>query len=252
MNTESYVTNLIIAESTNRQKAFWQTMAIQVLAQAEDRDLCPNIYHAIYRAATTNHDRNCDDQDLCIKRGLPFKAHVPNISYISFIQRVMDTASRGIQKVDDYRQKVDHDDVVTLGGTGVDYAMEQGDELGIDASTAATIRLDIEEIHFNLNQVVDLLLDLQALNLWNADPFFMYAPKKPDAQGVWSHTLQSNDWSEVKEFIEFERTEYMNRPMERVATNDALTLVTKSRPDSETKAPRSSEPDAFIDDEVPF
>ena len=35
MNTESYVTNLIIAESNNRQKAFWQTMAIQVLAQAK-------------------------------------------------------------------------------------------------------------------------------------------------------------------------------------------------------------------------
>jgi len=34
MNTENYVTQLIIADSTNRQKAFWQSISLQVLAQA--------------------------------------------------------------------------------------------------------------------------------------------------------------------------------------------------------------------------
>jgi|TARA_B110000438_G_scaffold303400_2_gene364702 hypothetical protein len=251
MNTENYVTQLIIADSTNRQKAFWQSISLQVLAQAEDRDKCPNIYHAIFRACTDNHDQNVSDQNLATSRGIPFKAPIPNISYTSYIQRVMDTASRAIANLSQSRIKVDHDDTITLGGTGVDFAMEQGDEMGIDASSEDTIRADVEEIYFNLNQVVELLTSPQykALNLWNADAFFMYAPKLPDENGVWTFQLQSNDWAEIREYIDFQRSENANRPMERIGQVESVGLVTKSRQD--LVAPASSEPD-FVDDEVPF
>jgi len=163
----------------------------------------------------------------------------------------MDTACRNIANLSQSRIKVDHDDTITLGGTGVDFAMEQGDEMGIDASSEDTIRADVEEIYYNLNQVVELLLSPQykMLNLWNADPFFMFAPKLPDENGVWTFQLQSNEWHEIREYIEFQRSENSNRPMERIGQVESVGLVTKSRP--ELVAPASSEPD-FVDDDVPF
>jgi len=248
-NTFELLETIILEKQLHKTSRNQRDCSALIANKMNYTDQIPNIYHAILWAGIENHndhERACDVARKAL-RPLP-KPHVYDISFCGYLQRVMDSATRAVYNLSVARDKVVVNETITLGGTGVDWAQDIADEVGIDASSLATLRLQIEEVYTNLNYIH---LDLQSKFKENYDDLYMYAPSVQDDQNNWSVPFKTNDFSEACEAIELSNREFQENRGSGVidlGLYDSSYLPGAKRIEN-VAAPRSSEPD-FEDDDI--
>lgn len=152
---------------------------------------CP--LNAIYRATLRNARYNQLESAKCKEVGVVFKPELYDIGFYSFIQGVMDKICWSARKGTMSRITVDEIEAELGLSTGIDFANEQGDEMGIDTTTKHAIRDDVLELNRMLNAVSARLA--QKLRI-NADPLYLFAPSTLVGD-EWVQEIKTNDWDEA-------------------------------------------------------
>lgn len=243
------VTNVITSISDGNSQ-FFSNLATLVLNEINDGY---DPFVAIKRACLRNHNQNVDDLEAARRAGVKFKAGIANISFLSLMQRIMDSCCWTARSISVTRTRVDLDEA-ERGGIGVDYAMEAGDDVSIDASSENTVREHIDVIYESMFEAHTFLTQCKELQLNNADPLYMFSQSELDVNNNWVVTFKSDDWNEVLEHLNL-TVEELNRPsttkldLSTASVAARLEAASTPQPAREPAAPRSSEPD-FEDDEL--
>ena len=165
------------------------------------------------------------EEDKCKEVGLEYKPELYDIGFYSFIQQVMDKVCWSARRGANDRISVDEMEEEMLGGNGIDFANDLGDEIGIDATSKEAIRQDVLEANRRLSSVSARLSQKLCIG---ADPLFLFAPATL-VNDEWVQPVKTDDWDVA--------LATMNQISEELRANDKISdseINTESGMNAET------------------
>ena len=251
-NVFTFLETIILDKAKHKSSVSQRNCATLVTRLMDYTDQVPNIFHALLWAGVNNHNANIAiEQEAAASLQPAPKPTVYDISYAGFLQRLMDTATREMYKITQSRKEATITEEVNLGGTGVDWTQDRADEVGIDSSSLALLRVQIDELFIDLRNVQ--ILFTTAVELDNIEVLSMYAPSVQGEDGEWDVPFKTDDFSEACDAITVSDAEYAANRGSKVVDMKLYSLsdLPGATKITEQVAPASSEPD-FVDDAMPF
>jgi hypothetical protein len=219
MNTfDNMIIETAILDIASGQSAYKSRIAKLILDEMSKKiykkEATDCILFAIYKATMRNARYNQLEEDKCQEVGLEYKPELYDIGFYSFIQGIMDKVCWAARRGTNNRISVDEMEKEMLGGNGIDFANDLGDEIGIDASTKETIRQDVLEANRRLSNVSARLS--QKLRI-GADPLFLFAPTTL-VNDEWVQPVKTDDWDIA--LAEMERISEELRANDKISNSD--------------------------------
>ena len=195
MNTfDNMIIETAVLDIANGQSAYKSRLAKLILDEMSKKsykkDATDCILFAIYKATMRNARYNQLEENKCKEVGLEYKPELYDIGFYSFIQQVMDKVCWAARRGANTRISVDEMEAEMLGGNGIDFANDLGDDIGIDATSKEAIRQDVLEANRRLSNVSARLS--QKLRI-GADPLFLFAPTTL-VNDEWVQPIKTDDW----------------------------------------------------------
>lgn len=177
-------------------------------------DATSNPLNAIYKATMRNARFNQYEEAKWENLDMKFKPAIYDIAFYSFIQTIMDKVCWAARRGTVARISVDQMEEEMLGGNGIDFAMDVNDEIGIDGSSASTIREDVLEMHRVLSNVSVALSKKCGIG---GEPLYLFAPTSL-VDDEWVQVIQTFDWDEALSHMN--QTVEELRKLDKIETND--------------------------------
>ena len=139
--------------------------------------------------------------------------------------------------------------------------MDSEEEIPLDSSSITTIRCDCESVYEQLAILQSKLIAQNDLGIGNVEALLFFAPQvKDDITGEWSVPRKARNFDDALSLMDEIAAELKAKESEKVSLDYYENAPVKTptpaaaapQPAAEEVAPRSSEPDHFVDDEVSF
>lgn len=154
---------------------------------------CP--LQALYYAALRNARFNAFETKKANEVGSVFTPDLWDISFYGFVQDVMDQVCWKARKFNGQRLSADELDDLLNSSTGLDFAVDAAEEIGMDATTTMTIESDVNHLYSCLSNVSARLAQILKIN---SDPLHFFSPKEVLDNGTWVALYKSSSWDEAK------------------------------------------------------
>ena len=266
MNTENELIVTILDKMAREGSPYKMALASSVLNRLDIRgaQMPQDIYHAIWQACSVNHNTELKNKARFLKDGGAAEAFRPayyNIAYTGLVQDLQNRVCWAGRRLLNDRKEADVK-AINLDDYGIDHAMDAEEDAYLDSSSIETIKADLDSIFEQFTALSCKFVADPNLGLGNVEVLIYFAPQvKDDITGEWSVPRKARNFDDAFAVMEEISEELASRVTEKVSLDyyanepvKAVAPTASAKPETipEEKAPKSSEPDAFIDDEVPF
>lgn len=202
VNNVNLIVETAITDIANGNSAYKSGMAIAVHAEMSKAthgpNAAPTIFHALYKASIRNAINNGRAEAQAKEIGEAFKPEYYDISYYGFLQNVMDKICWNVRRGATKRHDVDELEEMMLGGNGLDFANDFGEEQGFNAESQAMIKSEVEHVYTLLERTAVLIS--AKLRVSNSEPLYLFAPSTLK-DGEWVNEIQTRDWDEAMSYM---------------------------------------------------